>query len=457
MPPSPQVPTSQTPPTQGQLTHGPIESTLLRLSLQMMVGILAIYLFNLADTYFIGQLGANELAAISFTFPVVFVVLQLAIGVGIGVTSVVAMAIGQGDQHRVCRLTTHGLLLAMVLVLALLTAGMLTIHPLFTLLGASAELIPLIEQYMEIWYISMGFLVLPIICNFAIRATGDTKTPAILMMCTAILNIILDPIFIFGWGVFPAMGIRGAAIATAISYFCALVMAFYFLHFREGMITFEKIRLKPLFQSWRTILAIALPASATQMLLPISNGVLTRLISEHGVEAVAAYGVGTRLEQMSLLGIFALLGVLTSFVAQNYGAQQADRVKAAYRYAIRFALVWGAGVWLLFLLTGHWIAPMFSDDPTVIHHTIQYQYWVAFSYGLFGITLISNATFNGLQLASRSTTLVSLRLFGLVIPLSLIGSYFFGVPGIFGGISLGNLLVGLVALFWVRHTMQSRL
>ncbi len=157
------------------LIEGPVGRRLLFLTVPMVGGIFAITTFNLVDTFFVARLGTDELAAMGFIFPVVMFVQSIALGLGIGTASVVSRAIGEGDHRKVRRLTTDSLILAVLLVVLFVTVGLLTINPLFTLMGATPEILPLIRQYMTIWYVGMIFVTVPMVGNNAIRATGDTK------------------------------------------------------------------------------------------------------------------------------------------------------------------------------------------------------------------------------------------------------------------------------------------
>jgi putative MATE family efflux protein len=201
--------------TRATLIEGHIGKTLIKLTIPMIFGILGMVAFNLVDTFFIGQLGTNELAAISFTFPVVFVIGSLAMGLGMGASAVISRAIGEGDPTRVQRFTTDSLILSVLVVVVFIVIGLLTIDQVFALLGATPQVMPLIKQYMLIWYPSMIFVVIPMVGNNAIRATGDTKTPSVIMLVAVAVNIILDPLLIFGIGPFPALALAGAALATA--------------------------------------------------------------------------------------------------------------------------------------------------------------------------------------------------------------------------------------------------
>ena len=180
------------------LTSGPINRTLLRMTLGMLVGHFAMTIFNLTDTYFVAQLGTNELAAMSFTFPAVFLVSALIFGIGIGASSVISRAIGRGDLRRVQQLTTHVLLLAIVVAVLLSLLGLSAARSAFYVMGARDAVLELTMQYMRIWFFGMPLVVIPMIGNNAIRATGDAMTPGLIMLTAALANLVLDPLLIFG-------------------------------------------------------------------------------------------------------------------------------------------------------------------------------------------------------------------------------------------------------------------
>ena len=332
----------------------------------MLIGIAAIVLFNVVDTFGVGQLGAAELAAMSFTFPVVMVVFSVSMGIGIGATAVIARALGHGDEDQVRRLTTDALLLANVAVTAVAIGGLLTMDPLFRALGADEATLVLIRQYMVPWYLGVGFLVIPMVGNSAIRATGDTKTPSYVMLVAGLVNAVLDPFLIFGWGPFPALGLTGAACATVASYIGAFAVAIWVLYSREKLITLERPRVEQVLDSWRRILHIGLPAAGTNMLGPVSAGLITRMVSGHGDLAVAAFGVGTRIEGLATIGLFALSTAVTPLVAQNLGAGNCERIRGTIRFAVKASLVWDGAMAVLLALTARPLASIFSEDAAVV-------------------------------------------------------------------------------------------
>src|SRR5690606_16703368 len=204
--------------TPKDLLNDPIGPTLTRMTIPTAIGIVAILFFNLADTYFIGLIGPAELAAVSFTFPVCTLLMNISMGLGIGTAIHISSRIGRGDLAEARRTAAHAIMLAVTIAVPSATLGILTLEPLFHLLGADDATIDLIREYMELWYAGFFLLVIPMVGNSVIRATGDTKTPSMIMGIAGLVNGIMDPLLIFGIGPFPELGIQGAVIATLLSW-----------------------------------------------------------------------------------------------------------------------------------------------------------------------------------------------------------------------------------------------
>ena len=429
------------------LLEDPVGKTLVKMSAPTVLGILFIILFNVVDTFYVGQLGKRELAAMSFTFPVTFVVISAAIGLSMGSTTAIARAFGSGDKERVATLTTDALFLGLFVVVVINLLGLLTLEPLFMALGATEDFLPLISNYMTPWYLGSALLVVPIVGNGAIRATGDTKSPAIIMGVAGFANMILDPLLIFGLGPFPRLELFGAALATVSSWSITMVAALWILGRRERMLRWDFPSLHRFAASWKPILFVGLPAAGSQMLVPVASGVLTRLVSAHGADAVAAFGVGQRLESLSMVGMFALGTSMTAFAGQNSGARRGDRLLESLSFSLRASVFWCGAVACLLALGARPIAELFSDDSRVIEITMSFLYVVPLSYVGYGFTIAANSTLMGMNRPVQATVLIVGRLFVLMVPAALLGSRFFGIRGLFAGIALANL--GALGVSWL--------
>jgi putative MATE family efflux protein len=438
-----------------QLVEGPVAKILIKLTLPMILGILGMSAFNLADTYFVGQLGTRELAAMSFTFPVVMIIASLALGLGIGTSAVVSRAIGEGDHKKVQRLTTDSLVLSVLLVAGFVITGLFTITPLFRFLGATPDILPLIRQYMLIWYPGMIAVVIPMVGNNAIRATGDTKTPSMIMLVAVFVNIILDPLLIFGIGPFPRLELAGAALATVFGRTITFCVALWVLGFREKMLSFKRPSLKTMLNSWKQILYIGLPAAGTNVVLPISAGIITKLVAVYGAEAVAGFGVATRVERFALLVVMALSTVLGPFVGQNWGAKKYERVMSGITYSQQFSIGWGLVMFILLAMFGKTIASVFNADPSVISTAVTYFWIVPIGYGAWGVLRLSTIALSVLNKPLHSTLLMLMQAFLLYIPFAYLGSRMFGLKGIFSAAAVSYIIAAFVAYLWLKNFLRA--
>ena len=437
------------------LVEGPIGKTLFKLTVPMVFGILSLVMFNLVDTFFVGQLGTAELAAMSFTFPVVLIISSVAMGLGIGTSAAVSRAIGEGDQYKVKRLATDSLSLSVLTVAIFAIIGLLTIDPTFRSLGASPEVLPLIRQYMTIWYPGVIFIVVPMVGNNSIRATGDSKTPSAIMLVAMLTNIVLDPLFIFGIGPFPRLELVGAAIATNIARAITLIVSISILYYREKMITFALPKFSEVLSSWKPILYVGLPAAATNIVVPLATGVITRLVSVYGPEAVGAFGVVSRIDMFALTVVMALSSVLSPFVGQNLGGGRRDRVSLGVKGSQAFALVWGGVMFILILLAARPIASIFSDNPDVISNIVLYLWIVPISYGLRGVLLLSSSALNVLKKPIHASALAITQMFVLAIPLAYAGSSLVGLRGVFAATAIANIIAGIAAYLTLRKILTA--
>lgn len=323
------------------LTTGNIKQQLISMTGPMIFGMLGMVIFNLVDTYFIGKLGVKELAAIGFSFPVVMFINSFALGIGIGTSSLVSRNIMTQKKEQVQKLATRAILLGLFVVITVVITGKSTISPLFKTLGADEDLLPLITDYMSIWYYGILFVVMPMIGNNIVRATGNTLIPALIMITSAVINAVLDPLLIFGMGPFPEMGLKGAALATVIGRSSGFVVILFILIKKLKLVTLRIGTVKEIFSTWKKVLYVAGPASITLLITPISFGIITKILANYGEYAVAGFGVATRVESFAVMVINALGSVLVIFAGQNISRHRTDRIKKAIRCSTIFCMGWG--------------------------------------------------------------------------------------------------------------------
>lgn len=439
--------------SKAKLTKGNVSKQLINLALPMLIGMLGMITFNLVDTFFIGQLGAEQLSAMSFTFPVVLVIHSISAGVALGSSAIISRLVGEGDHYQITRLSTASLILGFVVNVILASIGLFTIKPLFSLLGAKGNTLVYIKEYMTVWYWGMFVLVIPQIGNNIIRALGDTKTPSFIMAVAAITNVILDPLLIFGIGPFPNLGIQGAAVATVISRALTFIAALYVLKYREGLLTFQKIAFSKLIDLWKKILYIGVPNALIQMALPIGAGIITRLLSTYGTKVVAGFGVATKIEAFALAFTGSLAIVTGPFIGQNLGAKKFDRVTKGHKTVEIFSLVTGVVLASILGIFSKPIAAVFNKDPEVINTIAIYIRIVPIAYAFQGVLRIGSIILNVLNKPFHSSILIIIQIFVLYVPLAILGSKLFGIIGIFGALSLSYFISGTLAHFETKRQL----
>jgi len=437
-----------------RLTEDPIGKSIMSLMLPMMIGMIAIVSYNLVDTYFIGQLGTMELAAVSFTFPVAFIVGAISMGLGIGTSSVASRLFGSNELGQIQRITTHSAILALMVGSCVLILGLNTIEPLFKLLGADETTLPLIERYMSIYYFGSFFLIVPMIGNSVLRASGDAKTPSYLMTAGALLNVVLDPILIFGWGPIPRMELEGAAYSTVFANALAGSVSFGVIYFRDHLIRWKREDLPLIFDSWKRIMHVGIPSMASSLVAPLTTAFITWQVAQFGQEAVAGFGVASRVEGISLMALMALGAALTPFAGQNYGAKNFDRVMGGMRFAYRFAMIYGLVIAVVMFFAATSIAGWFTDNPTAVATSNMHLALVPWSYGFLGMSMISVSAFNAVGKPGPGMLISMSRTIGIYAPLAFLLAWLMQLYGVFLAAFIANIMAGLLGFFWFRIAMK---
>ncbi len=427
------------------LRTGPIGNHLVRMTIPMIWGIAAMVSFQLVDTYYVSLLGTKQLAAMTFTFPVTMFIFSVIMGFGIAMSSVVSRLIGEGREEDVKRVTTHGIILVFATGCGLALIGYLLRDVIFAAMGADAEMRPLIHQYMSIWFMGAAFIATPFVGNSAMRAAGSTMAPAVIMIGVALLNAALAPLLVFGWLGFPRLELQGAAIATVFSNFVAMVIGLYILGIRKKMLLGFSDLHWPLFgDSAKRLLFIAIPAGLTAAINPFVNTIIIGLLAGYGAEAVAAFGIATRIEAFAFIILMALAVGMSPIIGQNFGARNFDRVHETLRKAIGFSVLWSAGIAVILFVFAENIASMFSNDPIVIYYAKTAFMIIAPSYLFNNLINGWSSAFNAMGRPQISFTMTVTKMLLLLIPAVLIGAKMGGTPGIFVAIAAVNITTGIV-------------
>lgn len=434
--------------TKANLLEGPIAPTLIKLTIPMFFAMIGFALFNFFDTKFVGTLGIKPLAALSYTVNTMLVMFALAFGLGTGVTATIAKAVGEQDEEKVKRLTTHSLMLAVVLAVILMLIGYPTIEPLFLAFGASQDIMPYIKDYMELWYLGVPLIMIPMLGNSAIRARGNMLIPATIMWVSILVNIVLDYGLILGNLGMPKLEVFGASLATFISRVTTLIASLSVLHFKFGMISFNGFSIRSMLKSWKEVLKIGLPAILAQLIIPIAVASVARIASgyENKEQLVSALQTAGRVDFFAIALIASLGGVLVPFVAQNFGAKQFDRIKKAMFLSRRFAVIWGVVMTIVFIGMRNEIGPIFMrDNPDPIFFGyISELYWIVPYSFLFRMTfVVDTSLMNALQKPIFTGILTFFEMIVLYIPLAIVLGWHYGYVGIFYAYLVATVIGGI--------------
>lgn len=433
---------------QTNFLSSPVGKTLFIKSLPMFLGIFASIAYNLVDTYFVARLGTNELAAMSFSFPIVMIILNIMMGIGTALSSLASRAIGEKLFDNATNAAKRGLQLTFLLSIAFSVLGIVTLKPLFTFLGVSSELMPHVQDYMIIWYSGSFLINLSMVSGSVFRAKGNIFFPSAIMILGALLNAILDPILIFGFGPIPAFGIKGAAATTVLGNALSAILIF------RKLARDEKISVFSLFKPFdipvfKKLFAIAIPTALASSLVPISTAFTNRVLISYSSAAVAANSIATRVEMVPFIAIFALASVLSPFIGQNWGAKNYARVREGIKKSFLFSYILGA-ICALFLITQREsVSAFFDKSEEVVTITSVYFSLIPFTYGILGTVFLTTHAMNAVGKPILGNLLSAARLVLIYLPLALLLNASFGFKGIFIARLIANTTVGILSTILV--------
>jgi putative MATE family efflux protein len=437
------------------LTTGPVASHLFRQATPFALSLVALFSFEAVDLFFISQLGDAPLAAISFTFPMIWLIYGIGIGFEAGAASCISRAVGRSDREQARRLTTDTVILGALVALGLCIAGLLSIRPVFSLLGATDELLPLIAQYMHVWYWVAPLDVALWTSLAAIRARGNALLESKIITAAALLNLVLDPIFIFGLFGFPRLEIQGAALATLVSTGIMLVFTMLYLHGRLRIYASPFAPVRVILDSWRHMLTIGIPAMITNAIIPVSNGIVVAMIAVYGVDAVAGFGIAMRIEPIFLIPFYALSAVSSPFFGQNIGSGRFDRLLEVRRVATRFCVGFGMALAVVLIIIARPLIGLFTESEVIGQIALQYLWIVSLSWGAYGLVMMVNASFNGMGKPFPGVVISACRVIVVFLPLAFLGRWMFDLPGLFGASLVSNLVMGLASFIWLGHQIRA--
>lgn len=436
---------------EGRLTEGSVLSHMLRMAFPMSLGLVAIMMVDLVDAFWIAQIGENPLIAIGFAMPITSLFMSIGIGLSTGASMKLAQMLGDYKPLDICQnFVVNALIISVSITFVCVVIGILSITSLFSFLGASGEVLSLINDYMFIWYLGMTALVVPMVGNGLIRATGDSTWPSIVMISAAVLNAILDPILIFGIWIIPPLGIEGAALATVIVRTLAMIAMILILHFKLNLICWKMSSFAQVRRSFFDILDVSASATLSFIITPIANTMIVSIIATIGLVEVAGFNIGIRIEMVALVFVMGVSASVGPIMAQNFGANAIERLVLIRR--ISLILIASAAVIsaIIVIAFSNEIAQIFDSSQEVEHFVILYLSLVPLSWPLIGVSMCSSNILNATRRPMLSFLLNISRVFVFYVPLAYGLKFLFGFHGILYACILSGLLSGIYGLYLSR-------
>lgn len=416
---------------------------LFKMTWPMMFGILSLMSFQLVDSAFIGQLGVLPLAAQGFTMPMQMVIIGLQVGLGIATTSVISRVIGANQITRAKQLGGLVIVVGAVGVILICLLIWFSRGLILNLLGAPENVFPVIDGYWPSWLLSAWAGAMLYFAYSLCRSNGNTMLPGIMMVATSIMNMVLDPIFIFTFD----LGLPGAAWATVVSFSIGLLVVYPTVYKRAWMsFQWHDLDVK---RSVKELTGVMAPAMMSQLLPPVSSMFATKLIASFGATAIAGWALASRIEFFSIVTVLALTMSMPPMIGRMLGAKECDKIQVLVNIAVKFVLVLQLTIAAILFMSSGLISDLMSSNAQVSEVLAMYLVWGPISLGSLGVCMLMVSICNALGMPMRALLISSLRLFVCFLPMLWLGATFAGIQGLFIGAMAGNLAAGVMA--WVMY------
>ena len=430
-----------------------------KLAIPASVGTLFQTFYNIVDTYFAGKISPEALAALSKSFPIYFIIIATSIGVSVAGTSLIGNSIGENNKKNILYYFSHIIIYGFIISLIITFLGLTYSEKVFYLMGSSNKVTNLGTEYTDIIFYGSILFILLVSLNSILHAEGDTKTYRNVLILSFFLNIILNPILIFGFLFIPALGIKGIAVATLIAQFVSLSIILVKVILNKRVRKVKKLFFFIKFYYLKNIFFQSMPITIAISGYSIAASIVYTYLGLSGENAVAGYGAATRIEQVVLLPILGLNTAIISIVAQNFGAKYFDRVKQTYFTSIKYGLLIMFISGIIIYFTAGIVPSFFSNDLEVIDYGTRYLKISAFILPAYPIFFLSNVFFIAKKKSENAminnvlrNVIVPILVFYLAKYLSADFSSFFWLWAIFQWSV--SLLLLLVVIYFMKYRLE---
>jgi putative MATE family efflux protein len=418
--------------------------------------LLAVISFNLVDTWFISQLGVDALSAMGYLGPVVLILIAVLIGTEMSASIHVAESVALNDRRRTAQTILASLSFSQAITLPLSVIGFFAAPFIFNLLGADDQITLLGQNYLQIWFLGYPLLAFCLVGTGLLRGAGDAKSAGRLLLLATLINVAMDPLLIFGVGQWGGLGIVGAAWASFIARLLCAVLVFKALKGQHSLHEHRLVGLPEHIALWRKFTALTATVAFNRLLIPLGTAVATVMMAQFGSLAVAAFGLTNILTTLPIAFVLAINAALVPFIKQNLSVNQHQRVVEGLRFVIWLVLGWGVIQAMVFWLVYPFIVASFTQEPVVADLLVFYFQWVPLTITGVGLFLVNNAVCYSFKRSRHVLLLNVLRCGGFYLPGVYWGAQLGGSHGVFIGIALANIAMGLTAAYRLKRALGNQ-
>ena len=437
------------------------KKALWTLAVPIMFGMGIHTLYNIVDMLFIGRLGGDAIAGVAFNMPIFFLMLGLTMGLGSGVTASIARLIGQKNKSGADNSAEHAIAMAACISGVFTLLGLYYGKDILAIFGAEGNILTLGWDYLSMIVLGLPFMVFSGFFRSILAGEGNMKFPMMVAGLGTILNIILDPIFIFNLedygNIGLGMGVKGAALATVVSQLSVFLIFIYMLFIKEhAYISFNLKAFSPSKIILWDIVKVGLPASLSMIIMAVGQGVFNKILIQYSSQTVAAYQVAGRLDMLIFLPIFAIAGAMTTLVGMFYGAKEIRALNQIIRYGILSAflitLVSSTFVYLFADIFSSW----FTRNQEIIDVSVGFLRLLSFIYPLVAIAITSGRVMQGLGKGLPVLIITIIRVLGISAPLAIYFSFILEKPVEWNwyAMMVAAAVSFVIAIYWVRFELN---
>jgi len=438
---------------QVDLTKGSIGVAAFLLAVPMVLEMAMESIFAIVDIFFVSALGFQAVAVVGLTEAVLTILYAIAIGLSMGITAMIARRIGEGDSARANQAAGQALWIGFAVAMVVAAIGLTLADDILRFMGAEDEVLALGSQYTTIMLTGSITILYLFLINAIFRGAGDASIAMRSLWLANGINIVLDPMFIFGIGPFPEMGVAGAAVATNIGRGVGVLYQLYHLRGHFGRISLAIADLKPRIDMMISLFKVSLGGIMQFLVATASWVVLVRIVATYGSSAVAGYTIAIRIVLFTILPAWGLSNAVATLVGQNLGAGLADRAEQSVWKVARYNVAFMVTVAVIFIVFAFPIVTLFSSDPVVIANGVNCLRYIGYGYGFYGFGMIVVQAFNGAGDTMTPTKINLICFWLLQIPLAYgLATYFnFGPDGVFLAIMFAQSFMAVVGVIWFKR------